>query len=239
MVAIDGAMVHTDGAWHEAKAGICQALRRIRAGTWDRTGTPDYCVGLEARPAFWQRRSAQTAAQDVESRRCDLVVLLGDGAPWIGDDARGYFGGPGKQVVESLDDDHAAEHVWAVAHALYPDDAAAAAAWAGPHLAALPDQGPSLQAALAALTPSDAAAAVVQWEGADCAYHAGRRDYPACRRPGLPVGSGTVERAGKVVLKQRVSQGGMRWTAAGAQAFATLRAWHRTGRWAAFLPAGR
>ncbi|MCL8209185.1 MAG: hypothetical protein K6V97_14095 [Actinomycetia bacterium] len=112
---------------------------------------------------------------------------------------------------------------------------AAAAPWAGPLLTALPDQGPGpLQAALAAVKPPDAAlAAVVQREQAYFAYNARRMYYPTYRRQGLPIGSGTVESACKVVLKQRASQGGLRWTAAGAQAVATLRAWHWSGRWGA------
>ncbi|MCL8207680.1 MAG: hypothetical protein K6V97_06380 [Actinomycetia bacterium] len=59
LVAMAEAMVPTDRAWHAAKVGLCQALRRTRAGTWARTGTPDACVGLEAR----QRLDAQDAAQ--------------------------------------------------------------------------------------------------------------------------------------------------------------------------------
>jgi hypothetical protein len=211
------------------------ALRRTRAGTLDWTGVPDYCVGLEARPTFWQGLYAHAAAQGLESRRSELIVLLEDGAHWTWDDARANFGGHGKMVVEILDSDHAAEHVWAVGPCPVSGGRRSGAAWAGPLLAALPDQGPEpLQAALAARAPSDAAAvAVVQRERAYFAYHADRVDDPTYRRPGLPIGSGTVDSAGKVVLKQRVSQDGMRWTARGAQALATLRAWHRSGHWAA------
>jgi hypothetical protein len=73
---------------------------------------------------------------------------------------------------------HAAEHVWAVAHALYPADEAAAAAWAAPLVAAWRDQGPApLQAGLAALQPRDpTVAAVVERERGYFAYNAGRMD---------------------------------------------------------------
>lgn len=235
LVALDGAMVHTDGAWHEAQVGVCQALRRTATGGWEPTGAPDYCVELAGRTAFWPRLYAHAAAAGVESRACRLIALIGDGAHWIWEDARAYFGGPGKEVVEILDFYHAAEHAWAVAHALYPTDAAAAAAWAEPLVAALRDQGPApLHAALAALQPRDpTVAAVVERERGYFAYHAGRMDYPRYQQQGLPIGSGTVESACKVVLKQRLSQGGMRWTRRGAQAVATLRAWHRSGRWTA------
>ncbi|MCL6562300.1 MAG: ISKra4 family transposase [Firmicutes bacterium] len=236
LVALDGAMVHTDGAWHEVQVGVCQALQPTARGTWEPTGAPDYCVEVGSRTAFWPRLYAHAAAAGVESRTCHLIALIGDGAHWIWEDAGAYFGGPGKQVVEILDFYHAAEHVWAVAHALYPADEAAAAAWADPLVAALRDQGPApVQAALAMLAPPDpAAAAVVARERGYFAYHADRMDYPRYRRHGLPIGSGTVESACKVVLKQRLSQGGMRWSRVGAQAVATLRAWHRSGRWAAF-----
>jgi len=235
LVALDGAMVHTDGAWHEVQVGVCQALRPTASGTWEPTGAPDYCVEVGGRTAFWPRLDAHAAATGVESRACRLIALIGDGAHGIWEEAGAYFGGRGKQVVEILDFYHAAEPVWAVAHALDPTDEAAAAAWAEPRVAALRDQGPApVQAALAALRPRDpTAAAVVERERGYFAYHAGRMDYPRYRRPGLPIGSGTVESACKVVLKHRLSQGGMRWTRRGAQAVATLRAWHRSGRWTA------
>ncbi|MCY0877746.1 MAG: hypothetical protein OWU84_02195 [Firmicutes bacterium] len=83
-----------------------------------------------------------------------------------------------------------------------------------------------------ALGPSDpTAAAVVARERGYFASHADRMDDPRYRRLGLPIGLGTVESACKVVWKQRLSQGGMRWRRAGAQAVATLRAWSRSGRW--------
>ncbi|MCY0879802.1 MAG: hypothetical protein OWU84_12800 [Firmicutes bacterium] len=97
------------------------------------------------------------------------------------------------------------------------------AAWAEPLVAA------PRQAALAALVPSDPAAAVA-WKRRDFAYRAARMDYPRHRRLGLPLGSGTVQSACKVLWKPRLSQGRVRWRRAGAQAVATLRAWSRSGR---------
>ncbi|MCY0879292.1 MAG: hypothetical protein OWU84_10165 [Firmicutes bacterium] len=232
-MALDGAMVQTDGAWHEVQVGVCQAWQPTAAGTWVPAGPPDDCVEVGGRAAFWPRLSTHAVAAGVESRACRLIALIGDGAHGIWEEAGAYFCGSGKQVVEILDFSQAAEHVWTVAHALFPADEAAAAAWAAPLVAALRDQGPApVQAALAALAPPDpAAAAVVARERGYFAYHADRMDYPRYRRLGLPIGSGTVESACKVVWKQRLSQGGMRWRRAGVQAVATLRAWHRSGRW--------
>lgn len=159
---------------------------------------------------------------------------MGDEAHGIGDEAPAYFGGAGKEVIEIVDLYHA-EHVWTVGHALYSADEAAAAAWAEPLVTALREQGPApMQAALAAVHLDDPkAVAVAERERGYFAYHAARMDYPRYQREGPPIGSGLVESAGQVVLRQRLSQGGMRWTRAAAEAPATLRAWHRSGRWAA------
>ncbi|MCY0898976.1 MAG: hypothetical protein OWU33_08580, partial [Firmicutes bacterium] len=202
---------------------------------WEPVGPPDYCVEVSGRSAFWARLYTHAAAAGVESRHCQRVVVMGDGAHWIWEEAPTYFGGAGKEVIEIVDFYHAAEHVWTVAHALYPADEAGAAAWAKPLVTALREQGPApVQAALAAVHPDNpGGAAVVERERGYFAYHAARMDYPRYQREGLPLGAGRVDSACTVVLKQRLSQGGMRWTRAGAQAVATLRAWHRSGRWAA------
>jgi hypothetical protein len=64
--------------------------------------------------------------------------------------------------------------------------------------------------------------------------HAERMNYPAFVARQFPIGSGAVESAGKLLVGEREKWAGMRWTRAEAQAFATLRALHRSGRWHAF-----
>ena len=53
-------------------------------------------------------------------------------------------------------------------------------------------------------------------------------DYPRYRARGRPIGSGIMESACKAVPKQRENGSGMRWTEAGAKAFATFCAIHRS-----------
>jgi hypothetical protein len=50
----------------------------------------------------------------------------------------------------------------------------------------------------------------------------------------LPLGSGMVESACKLVVEAREKGAGMRWKRAGAQAVARLRAVQRSGDWARF-----
>ncbi len=59
-------------------------------------------------------------------------------------------------------------------------------------------------------------------------------DYPRYVAQQLPIGSGAVENLCKTLIEAREKGAGMRWTRAGAQAVATLRAVRASGDWAAF-----
>lgn len=61
--------------------------------------------------------------------------------------------------------------------------------------------------------------------------HRRRMDYAAYRRQGLPLGSGVIESAAKVVVQQRMKQAGMRWKRENAQALLALRARLLSNRW--------
>src|SRR2546423_7106903 len=67
-----------------------------------------------------------------------LVVVIGDGAPWIWHLAAEHFPG----AVQIVDLYHAKEHVWDVAHAIFGTGTAAGTAWA-PHACSLLEQGQS------------------------------------------------------------------------------------------------
>jgi len=64
----------------------------------------------------------------------------------------------------------------------------------------------------------------------------GRMDYPRYLRNGWQIASGAVESACKTVVNQRLCLGGMRWSEAGADAVAHLRALYRSDpdQWEAF-----
>jgi hypothetical protein len=90
-------------------------------------------------------------------------------------------------------------------------------------------------AALDALVPPDAAAAkVVATTRAYFADNAARMAYPRFGAQQLPIGSGAVESLCKSLIEARLKHAGMRWTPAGAQAVATLRALSLSGAWEAF-----
>ncbi len=87
---------------------------------------------------------------------------------------------------------HASEHIWTVAHAVWPANLTAAQSWADTTLHALRHEG----------------AAAIAKEQAHLTYHVGRIEYPRYEVLGLPIGSGMVESACKTVLKERESGSG-------------------------------
>jgi len=249
LVSLDGAMVHTQRArdghqgWHEGKVGVCARFepkppspcvtqeenRPSYAGT-------DYCVGFEPQADFLPRLYAHALQMGLDDPSCRQMVLIGDGAHWIWEESAAYLRVAGKTWVEILDFYHASQHIWAVAKAVWPQDGGAQHAWVDDVLHRLRHEGGGiLEAVWKALPPLSAAAQEqVVAEQAYFAYHHTRLDYPRYRAQGFPIGSGIIESACKVVLKQRESGSGMRWTESGAQSIATLRAIHRSGRWQEF-----
>jgi hypothetical protein len=116
------------------------------------------------------------------------------------------------------------------------DTPEALSAWGAPLKDGLYTQGaPAVLAALDALVPPDAAAAdLLRTTRASFAENAARMDYPRFLAQQLPIGSGAVESLCKSLIEARVKQAGLRWTPAGAQAVATLRALSLSGAWDAF-----
>ena len=65
-----------------------------------------------------------------------------------------------------------------------------------------------------------------------CAAHV---DYPTYLEKKLPIGSGVVEAACKVIIKQRMCNSGMRWTEEGAKNVLVLRCFNETdNKWKQF-----
>jgi hypothetical protein len=139
-----------------------------------------------------------------------------------------------------LDFFHVAEYIGKLAQALYPGEPAAAAAeaWRQEQCARLKAEGgAAVLAALRVLAVKGAAARAVRAEVVQYFENqVHRMDYPTYLAKGWQIGSGPVESACKTVVGQRLKGGGMRWSAAGADAVCHLRALFRSerGQWQAF-----
>jgi hypothetical protein len=252
VVEVDGVHVHAGGDWHEMKIGLVAPLgpatRTVKeTGRIALTlGRQSACAGFETAALFWYRVYVAACQRGLGGPELALVVVLGDGADWIWRYAWQFLGRRGVDVVEIVDIFHAWGHLWKVANALFGAGTARASAWVEPLKGDLLDTGPApILAALAALSPaasdpdlgpnldSDAAEEVRKAIGY-FTDHAARMDYPSFVARQLPIGSGGVESACKTLIQAREKQAGMRWSHAGAQVVASLRALHRSGRWDRF-----
>jgi hypothetical protein len=241
-VEVDGVLVHRDDGWHEMKVVTVAPLGpelhtdRESGRTYLRWGRASYGVGAEGAEEFWWRVYVEALRRGLGTPTVRTVVVLGDGAEWIWHRAAAFLGVGGVEVVEIVDIYHAYEYLWAVGNALYGAGSPCAAAWVEPLKDQLYAQGPApVLHALAALTPTTAeASAAVQDAQSYFTTQAARMDYPGFVARQFPIGSGAVESACKGVVEARLKGAGMRWATAGSQAIASLRALHRSGRWAAF-----
>jgi hypothetical protein len=247
LVAVDGVHTPLRDGFHEAKVGrvgvLGPALRQdpetgralfvLRAST--------FCVGLESSEAFFPRLTRE-AWRAGFARGVRQVVCLGDGARWIWQQMRTQFSQPGVEVIEIVDVQHASEHLAEVATAVYGEGTLPARTWWAAHKQALLHEGSGpVLAALATLLarpdlPEEARAVVRRNREEYFTENAARMDYPAFVARQLPIGSGAVESACKTLISQRHKGAGMRWTHAGAQQIANLRALAHCahGRWDTF-----
>jgi hypothetical protein len=241
VLEMDGVLLHEVDAWREMKVGRVAPLgpelvRDQESGeTHLALGQSTYCVGREEVARFWPRVMREVVRAGW-GRGVREVVLLADGAEWIWHQARCQLRRDGVAVVEILDFYHATEHLAAVAHAVFGAHSLRASDWLARQCHALRHQGPTpVRRALAKLTPPTAAAAdLVRTTAHYCRTHAHRMNYPAFRVRRFPIGSGAIESCAKNLIQTRQVQAGMRWTTAGAQCLASLRALHRSGRWTTF-----
>jgi len=65
--------------------------------------------------------------------------------------------------------------------------------------------------------------------------HITQMDYSVYLAQNIPIGSGVIEAACKLIVKQRMCNSGMRWTEEGARNILTLRCFNETdGKWKQF-----
>ena len=241
LVTVDGVLVHEQDAWHECKIGVLAPLGpsvRVDADSGRQClqmGAAVYCAGFEAAERFWYRVYSEACRQGLGNATVVRVVVVGDGAEWIRRGARAFLGVGAVEVIEIVDFYHAVEHLWGVANATFGAGSPAAAAWATPLREQLYHCG--VGPVLTALSELLAEAGGNEEARKALAYfseHAPRMDYPAFMARQLPIGSGTVESSCKTLIQTREKGAGMRWSWAGAQTVATLRAVQRSGSWQRF-----
>ena len=220
--------------WHWAYGGTCFRLdQRVpsqggRARILSR-GTVMTRGGVgELREQLFAEAQRQGLAQ------ADKVLVIADGALWIWNLTQDRFG----QAQQRLDYYHASQHLWAVAHALHPQDEAAARLWIQPLIQKL-KQGRAVSLlqdlhTLAKRLRSKKRQAV-EGELNYLESHRQRMDYAAARRAGEPQGSGAMESTCRQ-YQCRFKRPGQFWSCAGDEGLMCLETFWRNHRWHWLFP---
>jgi hypothetical protein len=162
------------------------------------------------------------------------VLVVADGAVWIWNLTGDRFA----QAHQRLDYYHASQHLWAVAHALHPENEAQARAWVGPMLQKLKSgRAPALLNDLRALAKRlrQKKRQAVEAELNYLESHRERMDYAAARRLGEPQGSGAMESTCRQ-YQCRFKRPGQFWSCAGDEALMCLETFWRNRRWHLLFP---
>ena len=232
--AIDATKVHTHGQddhpWRDLKVGAWFEARgrppkqpdgqwRIQAENIDYYA--DICSAAEFGQLVW------TTGVQHHAQLARELVILGDGADWIWRLVDEHF----PRAVQILDWFHASEYLMPVAKAAFTT-AEAQTRWVSQAKQALWDgRLDYVIDACLALTRTE--------DSADPAYVAARyydqnrrrMDYPAYRRQGYQIGSGTIESAAKQIGLLRMKVAGAIWNVNSARRVAKARAAYLSHRW--------
>jgi hypothetical protein len=156
------------------------------------------------------------------------MVILGDGAHWIWNQASQHF----PEATQVVDLYHAREHLHDLAKLLEFMLGGHKPGWLETRLADL-DAGdvPAICAAARAFPLFGRKAAELTTALGYFEHNAPRMRYQHFRSLGMFVGSGAVEAGCKAVIGQRLKLSGMHWSCSGATAILTLRCEQASGRW--------
>jgi hypothetical protein len=220
--------------WHWVYGGTC--FRLDQRGESDR-GRP--CILSRGTVMTRQGVAGLRDQLFAEAQRHGLaqaakVLVVADGAAWIWNLTGDRF----PQAHQRLDYYHASEHLWAVAHALHPEEDQAARRWVEPLLRQLQrGRAPALLNDLRTLVKrlrKKKRQAVAE----GLAYlesHRERMDYAAARRNGEPEGSGAMESTCRQ-YQCRFKRPGQFWSRVGDEALMCLDTFWRNDRWHLLFP---
>jgi hypothetical protein len=225
-VSADGTMVPIrGGSWMEA--------RTIAIGTvQEQQGEPHVgeltyfsrCCSAEA---FIRQATLPTSERG--TRGAGRVVAIMDGAPWLQELIEEQC----PEAVRILDFLHAVHYLILAAHATWGVGSEEAATWLDEWVPQLKTGEPeAVLAAIRALPPLSAETVIAKRTA--LRYLGQRLDlirYASFTAQGLPIGSGIVESAGKLVVAARLKGSGMHWAPTNVSPLLALRSRLCSGQW--------
>ncbi|MBI5564880.1 MAG: hypothetical protein HY870_08295 [Chloroflexi bacterium] len=229
-VSTDGAMllIRTEG-WKEVKIA---AISEVRTADADARipdpaqpsrrdhdvlvtlGRHSYQAGLWDADTFAPYQYAEGLRRGLD--HCQQVTSTNDGAPWIDRVTRLNF----PEAPQIIDWSHAAEHVWAVAHAVQGEHTPAAQRWAETQLEALWEGHVAevVQTLDRLHLDQESYPPLVQQAPDYFRTRQKQMQYDQFRTKGWPIGSGVVESAANTVVQHRLKRPGRGWKREYAQA---------------------
>ena len=220
--------------WHWVYGGTCFRLSQRVKTAGGRSlilsrGTVMTRGGIDAlKQQLWAEAMRHGLGQAQE------VLVIADGAVWIWKLVADRFAG----ARQRLDPWHALEHLWAVAHALYPQDEAAAKAWIKPlEEKLLKSQAVEIITELDGLLKRlrGPRREVVEAQRNYLENNRERLDYRGAKARGEPLGSGAMESTCRQ-YQVRFHRSGQFWTQQGDEALMCLETFWRNGRWSLLYP---
>jgi hypothetical protein len=220
--------------WHWAYGGTCFRLsqRTETAGGRPTILSRGYAMTRGGTEALKEQLWAEAMRHGLG--RANEVLIVADGAAWIWNLAGDRFAGARQRV----DFYHVSQHLWAVAHALHPDDEAAAKGWVQPMLDKLKqDASCEVITDLEQLRQrlEGSVREQVEKEVNYLQTHRNRLDYGTARQRGEPLGSGAMESTCRQ-YQTRFKRTGQFWSQIGDEALMCLETFRRNGRWHILFP---
>lgn len=220
--------------WHWAYGGTCFRLDQRVEGESGRARILSRGTVMTRGGVDDLREQLFAEAQRQGLAQADKVLVIADGALWIWNLAGDRFA----QAQQRLDYYHASQHLWAVAHALYPEAEEAARAWIKPLLKKLKaGRALSLLKDLHTLAKRlrKRKRQAVESELNYLESHRKRMDYAAARRAGEPQGSGAMESTCRQ-YQCRFKRPGQFWSCVGDEGLMCLETFWRNRRWHLLYP---
>jgi hypothetical protein len=190
----------------------------------------------EGSPTF--RRAFEEEVADTLSR-CEasvakVLVLDGAKALWHYVTSQPLFA----DFEKILDFCHVSEHLSTLSEALFGKGSDKAKQWSEKHRDTLRHHDDGALRVIRAIDSACRGRRLPGWARKEIATqreffrnHQNRMNYASFRRRGLPIGSGPVEAAGKMLVKHRLGRNGMRWSRSGGQHILDIRTLIKSGRW--------
>jgi hypothetical protein len=235
LLSADGAMVPlVGGDWAEVKTlvvGKVEAQPHADGSLLVQTTELSSFSRLAEAETFTHLATVETSARGVEL--ADKIVAVSDGAEWL----QKMFDLHCPQAERILDFPHAAQRLSHIASVVFGEGTLEARSWYETQRTALKQSG--AEAVLAVVEELCATYPELEGLAEDAAYLSKRRalmNYPSYQAQGLPIASGCVESANKLVVEARLKGAGMHWARAHVNPMVALRNVVCSDRWAEVWP---